>query len=126
MRELRHRRLWLSIGFALVGLVIYLSLTPKPIDAGEMGGVKIGHFFAYFVLMLWFAQLIRAWPGRIAVAAAFAVMGVGLEYAQGMTAYRTFGYDDMRDNAIGVAIGLAVSGSPLGLLLLRLEEWMGA
>jgi VanZ family protein len=122
---LRYRKLWLAIGFALVVLVVYLSLTTDPVDVGRLDDIKVGHFIAYFVLMLWFAQLYRSGWARLGIAAAFALMGVGLEYAQGLTSYRSFGYADMRDNAIGVAVGLAIGSTPAGRALARIEGWMG-
>ncbi len=33
---LRHRRAWIVIGMAFVALVIYLSLTPHPIDFAQV------------------------------------------------------------------------------------------
>jgi VanZ family protein len=122
---LRYRHLWLAIGYGLVGLVIYMSLTPSPIDAGKVEEIKVGHFIAYFVLMLWFAQIYQSWPTRLGMAAAFVLMGVGLEYAQGLTSYRSFAHADMVDNAIGVAVGLAMGSTPAGRALARIERWTG-
>jgi len=102
------------VGAALVALVVYLSLTPPPIDAGRFEGVKTGHVLAYAVLMLWFAQLLAAGWARAATGLAFVAMGVGLEFAQGLTGYRTFAVSDMVDNAIGVAAGLVLAWTPLG------------
>jgi hypothetical protein len=117
---LRYRKLWFSIGFGLVGLVIYLSLTPRPIDVGQVGEVSFGHFLAYLTLMLWFAQLSRGWRAGLSIAAALVLMGVGLEYLQGLTSYRSFDPLDMRDNAVGVALGLAIGRTRLGHTL----EWV--
>ena len=122
---LRFYRFWLAIGFGLVGLVIYLSLTPSPIDAGQVGDLSFGHLAAYLVLMLWFSQLQRGWAARLSIAAALVLMGVGLEYIQGLTSYRSFDPADMRDNAVGVAMGLALGSTPLGTTLVRIERWMG-
>ena len=69
---------------------------------------------AYAWLTLWFAQVYPRVRTRLASAFAFALMGVALEYLQGMTSYRTFAYSDMVDNAIGVSIGLALSATKLG------------
>lgn len=121
---MRHHRLWLSIGFGLVGLVVYLSLTPHPIQTADIGGIGFGHFLAYFVLQLWFAQVFQRWPIRGAIAVGFVLMGVGLEYLQGMTTYRVFDPADMLDNTLGVGAGLAMAATPLGLTLARLERWM--
>ena len=98
MEELRYRRLWVAVGVGLVLFVIYESLTPHPIDAGEVGGLSFGHLLAYLTMTLWFCQLFEGWVARLMIATAFILMGVGLEYAQGMTTYRTFDIADMRDN----------------------------
>ena len=100
---LGYRKLWLGLGAAFVALVIYLSLSTQTIDAGRIEDVKTGHFLAYFWLMYWYSQVYRGRAARFAIAAGLVAMGIGLEYLQGMTTYRTFAYSDMRDNAIGVA-----------------------
>ena len=124
MRELRYRKLWLAIGFALVALVVFLSLKPDPVDLGRIDEVKVGHFLAYGVLMLWFAQIFRSGPGRIGVGVALVVLGVVLEYAQQMTGYRSFAYADMGDNMVGVAAGLAVGITRMGGILAVVDAWL--
>jgi hypothetical protein len=119
--RLQYRPLWLGIGFALVALVVYLSLATEAPDPGRIDGVKSGHFLAYFVLVLWFSQIFQGWGRRLAIGAALTLMGVGLEYAQGMTVHRSFAYTDMRDNALGIVLGLAAAVTPLGTMLGRVE-----
>ena len=123
--ELRYRPLWIAIGFVLVALVIYLSLATEAPDPGRIEGVKSGHLTAYFVLMLWFGQIFRSWWQRLLIGLALTLMGIGLEYAQGMTSYRTFAYTDMRDNALGVVLGLAAALTPLGTALGKVEARIG-
>ena len=122
---LRYRPLWLAVGFGLVAVVIYLSLATEAPDPGRIEGVKSGHLAAYFVLMLWFSQIFRAWWQRLLIGVALTLMGIGLEYAQGMTAHRTFAYADMWDNAFGVVLGLAEAFTPLGTTLQRVEARIG-
>lgn len=117
MSPLRYPAGWLAAGAAFVALVAWLSLTPEPPDAGRMGEVKIGHVAAYAWLMLWFAQLWESPRARIAIGLALALLGVGLEYAQSLTGYRTFAYADMRDNALGVAAGGLLVLTPLGRVI---------
>ncbi len=124
MRELRYRGLWLAIGCALIAVVIFLSLTPDPVDMGKIDDVKTGHFLAYGVLMLWFVQLLRSMRARIVVGILFVLMGVVLEYAQATTGYRSFGYADMRDNAIGVTAGLLLGFTPLAGALQVVDAWL--
>jgi len=122
---MRPRALWLGLGWAFVVLVVYLSLTPEPIDLGRIDEVKVGHFLAYGWLVLWFSQLYRTLRARAAWAIGFALMGVALEYSQGLTEYRSFAYSDMRDNFFGAGMGFALGWTPLGNLLAAVERQVG-
>ncbi len=97
-----HRPLWLTIGWGLVLLVIYLSLAP----ATELPEVryddKFGHLLAYFTLMAWFAQLYtRSAP----LVLALLTLGASLEIVQGVSGYRDMAAADMLANAAGVGLG---------------------
>lgn len=124
MSPLRFRSVWLAVGSVLVAVVAYLSLTPDPLEAGRFHGVKVGHLIAYATLMLWFAQIFRSTPGRIAVGLLLTFLGVVLEYLQGTTGYRSFAHADMRDNALGVVLGLALAHAGLDGILGRLDGWL--
>lgn len=106
--------------------MIYLSLTSEPPDLGSPEVLSYGHVLAYGWLMLWFAQIHRAGRARLAIAAALCLLGVGLEYAQGMTGYRTFDYADMLFDVIGVALGLALACTSLQDALAALERLLPA
>ncbi|MBI5074989.1 MAG: VanZ family protein [Nitrospirae bacterium] len=99
---------------ALVAAVIYLSLTDTFLDYLQIeNDLKPGHIIAYAILMFYFAQLII--NSRIGwfIAGFFVLMGIVLEYLQGMSGYRTFSYYDMFANCMGVSIGFIVSKTPL-------------
>ena len=113
MSRLRFEKLWLTLGFGFVALVFYLSLAPDLPDTGVPNGMKIGHVLAYAWLMLWFAQIYRSNAVRCAGALTFCMMGVGLEYVQGLTDYRGFEYSDMVINSTGVGFGLLLSHTRL-------------
>ena len=100
-----HRRLWLSLGWILVLSVIYLSVTPAPIEIPVAEGDKFGHLLAYATLMVWFANLYGNWNSRMVFAICFVAMGIALEFIQGWTGYRTFDIMDMAANASGVFAG---------------------
>src|SRR5437867_946801 len=102
---LRFLRLWQTIGVLLIGFVVYLSLTPYPIEVPVEHGDKYGHILAYSTLMFWFAQIYPRQRARVAWAAAFVTMGIGLEFLQRLTDYRTFEIADMVGDAVGVSIG---------------------
>ena len=119
---MRFRKLWLTIGYALVAIIIFLSLAPNLPSTDIEQGDKLGHFLAYGTLMFWFCQIYATRSSRIAHALAFAAMGVALEYAQGMTDYRTFEVLDMLANATGVALGWAIASLTGGETLRRIER----
>ena len=103
------RALALAIGWTLVAAIIWLSLTPRPVEIDLEHGDKLGHFSAYGVTMFWFCQLYpRLWT-RVAYAAAFSAMGVALEFVQRGLGYRTFDVADMAADALGVLLGWALA-----------------
>ncbi len=102
---LLFRRYWLAAGWALVLLVVYLSLTPHPVEIPVEEGDKFGHVFAYAALMSWFANLYEQPARRVQSAAGFIALGVGLEFVQRWTGYRSFEVADMAADAVGVAAG---------------------
>ncbi len=58
----RLRKLWLSIGWLLVALVVYLSLSSDPPvmandEKADVLAYVALHLLVYGVLMLWFLQL---------------------------------------------------------------------
>jgi len=114
LHPLKLKPLWLFIGLVLIAAVIYLSLTdafPDPLRIGS--DLKPGHVLAYAVLMLYFAQLIADARSGWLIAGLFTVMGICLEYLQGMTGHRTFSYYDMFANFLGVSAGFILSKTPL-------------
>ena len=119
--DLAFRRAWSAAGWAFVALVVFLSLTPDPLPAAELGRFDVAHAAAYAWLGYWFAQIHSAPRARLLVAAALACLGIGLEFAQGWTGYRTFSYNDMRDDAIGALAGVALASTRLGGVLLALD-----
>ena len=122
---LKHKRLWIVAGSGFVLLVIYLSLTPKPLNVPKWHELNIGHMMAYAWLMFWFSQVFRRPGQRAALAAAFWAMGIALEYIQGMIG-RDFSYLDMRDDGIGLVIGAILAMTPLGNSLAMIEAWLEA
>jgi VanZ family protein len=111
------RKRWLACGMGWVALVVYLSLTPDPVRAPTVQDFELGHVIAYLWLMFWFAQLWKSTSRRLGIAVAFCLLGVALEYLQGMTGCRTFSYSDMLHNALGVLLGLGLSYTPLSIRL---------
>ena len=121
--RLKYQRLWLTLGFLLIGLIWYLSLTPDPPDTGIEQGDKLGHFLAYGLLMGWFSQIYQRRRARLGLMLAFIAMGVLLEFIQGMLGYRSYSYADMAANTTGVVLGLLLARGSLARLLERAEQF---
>jgi VanZ family protein len=102
---LRFLRLWQTVGVLLIGFVVYLSLAPYPIEVPVQHGDKYGHILAYATLMYWYAQIYPGQRTRMAWAATFVAMGIGLEFLQRLTDYRAFETADMLADALGVGVG---------------------
>jgi hypothetical protein len=126
MEHLRREKLWVAIGLGFVALVIYLSVAPDPVRAPTVEGFKTGHIVAYAWCMLYFAQIWRGLQARLLIALLLFVLGVSLEFVQdALPWHRDFSWGDMIDDAIGVAIGFALSFTPLGNALRVFEARLG-
>jgi VanZ family protein len=123
VRSLRYVRVWSTIGWGFVALVVYLSLMRPPgVIAPQV--FDLGHLLAYAWLMLWFAQIHRPTGVRLIVGAWLCALGIAIEFAQGLTGYRTFDYADMIMNTLGVGVGLLVARTPLQNALAAVERGM--
>lgn len=112
---------WSVIGWGLVGLVVYLSLTSEPVVLTDIDhSDKIGHLVAYFVLMIWFAQLYVR-DRHVWILVAVVGLGAALEAIQGQTGFRTFDYADMTANGLGALGAWLLAKTPCSLLIKRLE-----
>jgi VanZ family protein len=103
------RKACIAAGWAWAAAIVWLSLTPRPPEVDIPQGDKLGHFAAYGLLMFWFCQLYLRRPTRIAYAAGFVALGVGLEFAQGALGYRSYEVFDMYANTLGVLLGWAAA-----------------
>jgi VanZ family protein len=124
LNPLAHRRIWVLLGWGMVVSVVVLSLIPLDVDLSE-GRDKFAHSIAYGSMTFWFAMLFRGRLRQIAIALAFAAMGVAIEYLQRMTGYRTFDVADMAANGIGAALGWTVVQTPLRNALEWTERLLG-
>jgi VanZ family protein len=109
LMDLRARCLWIVAGWALVLVVIYLSLSPVTIEIGGDESDKSLHVLAYAFLMGWFASIYDDLARRRKFATGFMVMGMALELVQGWTGLRNFEVLDMVANTAGVFAGWALA-----------------
>jgi hypothetical protein len=123
MRDLRHLKLWLTVGWLQVCLVIFFSLIPSPVKVqGIIGVDKLIHLFTYTFVMLWFGLCYT--PGKTykRLGICLILMGIVLELIQGRTGYRTMSYLDMTANGLGVTSGWLLAKTRLSGALLFMES----
>jgi len=100
---LARHNVWLALGWGLILVVVYLSLTPKPPSLDFVSfGDKIGHCLAYAALMGWWSQLDSR---HCRLALLFVLLGLAMEIAQSFTDYRTADVFDMAADCVGVGLG---------------------
>jgi VanZ family protein len=114
-------RSWYAIGWFGLVLLVYLSLTPQPVDIPVENGDKVGHAAAYAVLTFWWLQLMDSLKRRMLFVAALLALGIAIEYIQRWTGYRTFDYYDMLADAAGIAVGWLIASPRTPNLL----SWLG-
>jgi VanZ family protein len=118
MREKLHfPRFWQGIGWLMVAVVCWLSLTPNPPEPpGLLGWDKAQHLLAYGGLMFWFRQVFHRhwrWPAFLTG------LGMMLEFLQGFTGARTPDLFDVIANTMGVLLGVVLAEL---LAVLRIEH----
>lgn len=130
LRKLQFRKIWVTLGWIQIILIIYLSLVHEPPDIMPTitSGDKIGHFVAYSILMNWFCQIYVTNFMRLALGIIFILMGIVLEVLQGLSGIRMFEFFDMVANTTGVAMGYLAAYLGLNQFLNKLENilepWM--
>jgi len=119
----RLHRTWLALGWLWVAGVCVLSLIPHPPQPLDFAGIdKLWHAMAYAWLMLWFSQVRVERPARISLFLGLSMMGVGIEFLQGISGYRYFEVADMLANAGGVLIGWGLAHTSMGRAVSWLEH----
>ncbi len=114
-------KLWLSLGWLLIVLTVFLSLMPSLPQVMDFNqGDKLEHLLAYTILMLWFAQIferhLHLWLGL-----GFIAMGASLEIIQGLGGHRTFEYSDILANTTGVSFGWLLAKTRMANCLIGIK-----
>ncbi len=120
--HLRFKWIWLSFGVLLICTVMVLSLVNLAPIKGVLLQDKLMHMLSYGLLMGWFAQIYRHFMARLFLVVALVVMGVGVEYLQGMVAHRQFDTMDMLANGSGVLLAWLLSYTWLGRIFAGFER----
>jgi VanZ family protein len=122
IKPLRWPRLWLGLwSLAIIVLIVVCLIPLDALPPLPDNSDKVEHLAGYFVLA---AAAVQLFYGRMLLFAAvgLVLLGVGVELAQGMTAYRSSDPYDALANTIGVLLGMATALMPWRDLLLRWEK----
>ena len=125
MHPLRFAKLWFTLGWLLIALIVFLSLwpePPQPLDFEQSD--KFAHIVAYMILMLWFANLYPQSYHHVRLGTAFFAMGICLELLQGMIENRTFSYADILANGCGIVLALFLAKTYFATWLSRVDTWL--
>lgn len=115
-------KLWLSLGWLLIVLTVFLSLMPSLPQVMDFNqGDKLEHLLAYTILMLWFAQIFKR-RLHLRVGLGFIAMGISLELLQGLSGYRAFEYSDILANTTGVFFGWLLAKTRMANCLLGIKN----
>ncbi len=88
-------------------MVIYLMLTTIHVAVVEVNHFdKLVHWLAFTLLMSWYAQLMNGRQHQWRALVLMLVLGIGLEYLQGLNPNRQFDYVDMVANVMGIITGV--------------------
>ena len=104
------------VAVCVVCLVPLDGLPPLPDNSD-----KVEHLMTYFMLAAGAVQLFGGSRVLFVSALGLMALGIGIEFAQGMTAYRSADPWDALANSIGVLLGMATRLTPWRDLLLRIE-----
>ena len=119
---LRYRKIWRSIAYIIIVIIIVLSLIPDPGKITPFSASdKLMHFLAYAFSMLWFGFCFRR-EKLFLIGGGLIFLGIVLEVAQGQTGYRTMSLYDIFANCLGVFTGLLLSFSRLSNALQYIEQ----
>lgn len=123
---LHFRRTWLVVGWVMVIVAIYGSLTGNEAIAHAGVNDKFMHAGTYATLSLWFAGIYPRSRYALIALGLFA-LGVSIELLQGwMREGRSKDLYDVFANTLGIFVGLAVATWWLGGWAQRLERLITA
>lgn len=126
MRKLRWLDLYLALGAAYAGFVVYESLAARPFPAPPWPNAdKLGHLAAYGLMMAWFGQLALERRVRALLALGFMALGGLLELAPlwlGSGPGRDGAWSFVAADCLGVWLGHLATQTGGGGLLVALER----
>ena len=123
MKPLRMKKVWLTMGWFSVCLLVYQSLTPTPLELMEFPfSDKLKHFMAYAWIMLWFGFIYPLGKKYLLLGLSLILLGATLELLQGASGYRSMEVLDASSNVLGVFFGWLLACTRISSALLWTER----
>jgi VanZ family protein len=123
MRPLRLVKVWRSLGWVAIGILIYQSLNPSPPELPDWPlADKLSHFMVYAWITLWFGFIYEPGKKYLLFGLSLILLGVILELLQGASGYRSMEVSDASFNALGVFAGWLLARTRLSSALLWTER----
>ncbi len=99
------RSLWLVVGWLGVVAALVFSLGPATPEGTGQHVDKLVHLAGYAALMYWWGQLYVNFAQRVRVGAALILLGIVIEWLQGLTPTRDPDAWDVLANTTGILLG---------------------
>ena len=127
LKPLRRPRLWLGLWIAAIVALVVICLVPlDSLPPLPENSDKVEHLLGYFLLAAAAVQVFGSRQALSMAAVGLVALGIGVEIAQGLTAYRSTDPVDALANTLGVLLGMATALTPWRDLLLRIEKRLPA
>ena len=119
---MHYRTIWIFLGLIYIALILAGSLLRMPdINIYLSYTDKLVHFLMYFVLVGWFIQLYHQSGSRSLILLGAILLGLLIEFLQGMTSYRTFDFIDVIANSSGAIGAFLLAGTSFDSILGQID-----
>ena len=120
MYELKYQKMWLGLGMLAVLSLAILCLLPTSNLPNVKVNDKFVHFAAYFLLAGWFSGIVMPknylFFGTLLLAFSYLI-----EILQGISNYRSFEWQDLLANGLGITVALLLGAWFLHTWCLKFE-----
>jgi len=105
VNDLKYQKLWLSLGIiAIISLAILCLLPTSNLPKVSVND-KFVHFLAYFILAAWFSGIVKP-KNYVYFGIVLLVFSYLIEILQGLSKYRSFEWQDLFANGLGICVAL--------------------
>jgi len=119
---MHYRTVWIILGIIYIALILAGSLLRMPdINIYVSHTDKLVHFLMYFALVGWFIQLYHHSGSRVLILLGAILLGLLIEFLQGMTSYRSFDFVDVIANSSGAIGAFLLAGTSFDSILRQID-----